>query len=423
MTNSVVAAGQLITLDDLLAARKRLDGIIRPTPVDRSDSLSALAGRPVLLKPEQQQRTGSFKIRGAYNRIAQLPPGEAVVAASAGNHAQGVALAASLTGRTATIFMPRGAALPKVSATRAYGAVVRLEGQVVDDSIARAKAFAAETGATYVPPFDDPEVIAGQGTVGLELAEEAPDAEVVVVPVGGGGLVAGVGAALRLTNGPVRVGPGGRAAGPRRATKVIGVEAAGAPTLSRALALGRPVALERVATMADGIAVASCSQLTLSHAQTFLDDIVTVDEEAISRAMLLLVERAKAVVEPSGATSLAAVLAGLIPGNGPVVAILSGGNVDPLLLTKLIEHGLSAAGRYLTLRIVMDDTVGALAALTGELAGLDLNVLDVEHHRSTQGLALAEVEVQVTVETRDTAHHAEVVAALEAVGYRVARAG
>jgi threonine dehydratase len=408
----------LISLEDLLAARDRVKPVIRATPVDRSDSLSRLAGRAVLLKPEHQQRTGSFKIRGAYNRIAQLPHGIPVVAASAGNHAQGVALAASLTGRTATIFMPRRAALPKVAATRTYGADVRLEGEVVDDSIAVAQAFAEETGAVYVPPFDDPQVIAGQGTIGLELVEEAPDAEVVVVPVGGGGLIGGVAAALTLSNGPVRVGPGARLEGPRPRTLVIGVEALGAPTLTRALTAGRPVTLDRLATMADGIAVRTCSSLTLGLAQAYVDEIVTVDEEEISQAMLLLVERAKAVVEPSGAASLAAILAGRVPGEGPVVAILSGGNIDPMLLTKLIDHGLTAAGRYLTLRIVMADRVGALAELTTELARLGLNVLDVEHHRSGRDLALSEVEVQVTVETRDIAHHAEVVASLTAAGYR-----
>jgi threonine dehydratase len=413
----------LLSLEDLTAAQDRLRGVIRRTPVEPAESLSRLAGRPVLLKPEHRQRTGSFKIRGAYNRISQLEPGAAVVAASAGNHAQGVALAAALTGRQSTIFMPRGAALPKVSATREYGAEVRLDGEVVDDCIALAKAFALETRAVYVPPFDDLDVIAGQGTVGLEIAEEARQAEVVVVPVGGGGLLAGVAAGLTLSNGPVRVGPGGGLAGPRPRVRVVGVEAAGAPTLSRALAEGRPVTLDRLTTMADGIAVATCSELTLAHAQKYVDDIVTVDEEEISRAMLLLVERAKAVVEPSGAASLAAILAGRVGGSGPAVAVLSGGNVDPLLLTKLIEHGLAAAGRYLTLRVVMPDRVGALAGLTAELAHLGLNVLDVEHHRSHRGLAVAEVEVQVTVETRDPAHHAEVVQALTAEGYRVSPVG
>lgn len=397
----------LVDYEALRAARERVHPVLRPTPVDHSHTLSRMAGREVLIKPEYRQRTGSFKIRGAFNRIDRLPRGQSVVAASAGNHAQGVALAASLTGRAATIFMPTGAALPKVEATRAYGATVRFEGEVVDECIEAAQKFAAETGAVYVPPFDDRDVIAGQGTIGLELLEEAPGAEFVVVPVGGGGLLAGVAAALAL-------GPAG---GSR--PQVIGVEAAGAPTLTAALAAGRPVTLDRVATMADGIAVARCSELTLAHAQRFVHSVVLVDEEEISRAMVLAVERAKAVVEPAGAASLAAIMAERIPGTGPVVALLSGGNVDPLLLTKMIEHGLSAGGRYLTLRVVMLDRVGALAALTEHLARLRLNVLDVEHHRSGLPLALSEVEVQITVETRDRAHHDEVVRSLKAAGYQV----
>lgn len=399
----------LVTYDAVLAARERVRSVLRATPVVHSETLSRLAGRSVLIKPEYRQRTGSFKIRGAFNRIDQLPAGQSVVAGSAGNHAQGVALAASLTGRSATIFMPTGAALPKVEATRAYGADVRLEGEVVDDCIVAAQRFAAETGAAYVPPFDDPEVIAGQGTIGLELMEEAAEAEAIIVPVGGGGLLAGIAAAVaQAPSGGVR-------------PKVIGVEAAGAPTLTAALAAGHPVTLDGVATMADGIAVARCSDLTLAHAQRFVDSMVTVDEEEISRAMVLAVERTKAVVEPAGAASLAAVMAERIPGTGPVVALLSGGNVDPLLLTKMIEHGLSAAGRYLTVRVVMPDRVGALAGLTAELAGLRLNVLDVEHHRSGLPLGVSEVEVQVTVETRDRAHHEEVVRGLKAAGYQVDR--
>ncbi|MGI8492188.1 MAG: threonine ammonia-lyase [Acidimicrobiales bacterium] len=398
----------MITLAEVEAVRRRIASVLRATPVDRSDSLSRLAGRAVVLKPEHQQRTGSFKIRGAYNRIVQLPAGVDVVAASAGNHAQGVALAASLTGRQATIYMPHGAALPKAEATRAYGATVVLGGSTVDECITSAEQFAAATGAVYVPPFDSPDVIAGQGTIGLELAEEAPDADVVVVPVGGGGLLAGVATALAHT---------------RRSVRVVGVEASGAPTLKAALSAGHPVVLDRLATMADGIAVRACSELTLSHAQAYVDDVVTVEEEEISQAMLLLVERAKAIVEPSGAASLAAILAGKVPGTGPAVALLSGGNVDPLLLTKLIDHGLSAAGRYLVLRVVMDDRPGALAGLTAELARLGLNVLDVEHHRSGRALGLAEVEVQLTVETRDAAHHALVIDALAAAGYRAERVG
>lgn len=378
--------------------------VIRATPVDRSDSLSKLAGRSVALKPEHLQRTGSYKIRGAYNLISQLPPDVAVVAASAGNHAQGVALAASLTGRTSTIFMPVNAPLPKVEATRAYGAEVRLEGSVVDDCMVAAREFAERTGALFVPPFDDPLIIAGQGTVGLEIAEEAPEAGVVVVPVGGGGLISGVATALAHT---------------RRTVKIIGVEAAGADAMARSVRERRVVTLDGVMTMADGIAVKAPSELTLAHVQAYVDEIVTVSEEEISRAVLLLLERAKAVVEPAGAVGLAAILSGKIPGTEPVVTILSGGNVDPLLMIKLIDHGLSAAGRYLLLRIVLGDRPGALAGLLSQVAKRGLNVLEVEHHRSGVVLGVDEVEVLLTLETRDPDHRTQIAESLRQDGYKV----
>ncbi len=390
---------------DVDAARARVAGVIRPTPVNRSDALSRLAGRPVLLKPEHLQRTGSFKIRGAYNFLAALAPAVTdVVAGSAGNHAQGVALAASLTGRRATVFMPVVASLPKVEATRGYGADVRLTGDSVDDCIAAARDHAATTGAVFVPPFDNLLVIAGQGTIGLEIAEEAPEASTVVVPVGGGGLISGIAAAL---------------SGVRPGTRVVGVEAAGAASMRAALDAGRCVPVPVLSTMADGIAVKSASELTLEHVRAFVDDVVSVTEEEISAAVLLLLERAKAVVEPSGAVALAAVLNGSVGGDGPVVAVLSGGNVDPQLLIKLIDHGLSASGRYLILRIVLPDHPGALASLTSDVARLGLNVLDVEHHRAGVDLALDEVEVMLTLQTRDAEHRHQVVLALAGAGYRV----
>ena len=397
----------MIGLAEIEQARARVAPVLRPTPVDRSDSLSGLAGRAVLLKPEHLQRTGSFKIRGAYNLLAALDAGDVteVVAGSAGNHAQGVALAASLTGRRATVFMPSGASLPKVEATRSYGAHVVLHGDTVDDSMAAARAHADRTGAVMVPPFDDPLVIAGQGTIGLEIAEEAPEAETVVVPVGGGGLVSGIAAALAA------VRPG---------TRVVGVEAEGAAGMSAALEAGRCVALPSLSTMADGIAVRSVSELTLRHVEALVDEVVTVTEEEISSALLLLLERAKAVVEPAGAVALAAVLSGKVGGLGPVLVVLSGGNIDPQLLIKVIDHGLSSAGRYLMLRIVLDDHPGALAALTSEVARLGLNVLHVEHHRAGLDLKLDEVEVILTVQTRNPEHRHEVAAALEQAGFRVA---
>ena len=395
---------QLVTLADVKDAVERVEGVIRATRVDRSDTLSRLAGRSILLKPEHLQRTGSFKIRGAYNLISRLPRGVEVVAGSAGNHAQGVALAAALTGRRSTIFMPVTAPLPKVEATRSYGADVRLEGHLVDDCVALAKDHAEETSAVFVPPFDHPQVIAGQGTVGFELAEDAPEAGVVVVPVGGGGLISGIAVAL---------------AGLRPDVRVVGVQAAGAPGVRASLDAGRVVWPDDVSTLADGIAVKAPSELTLAHIQAYVADVVTVTEEEISQAVLLLLERAKAVVEPAGAAALAAILAGKVEGDEAAVAVLSGGNVDPLLLTKLIDHGLSAAGRYLILRIVLDDRPGALASVTDAVARMGLNVVEVEHHRSGAAIGVDEVEVLLTLETRDPGHRDEVVTALRDEGYRV----
>jgi threonine dehydratase len=396
---------KLVTLDEIVEARARVAKVLRPTPVEVSESIGKLARRPVFFKPEHRQLTGSYKIRGAYNRISRLDPGTEVVAASAGNHAQGVARAAALTGCRATIFMPENAALPKVAATKADGATVVLDGAVVDDCIGRARVYAAERGAVYVAPFDDPVVVAGQGTAGLEIAEEAPDVDTIVVPVGGGGLISGVAAALKLA---------------RPGCTVIGAQASGAASMRASLDAGAVVKLPGVATIADGIAVKSPSELTLAHVKEYVDDVVVVDDDEISRALLLLLERAKAVVEPAGAVALAAILSGKVPGDGPALAILSGGNVDPLLLMRLIEHGLSAAGRYLMLNIVVDDQPGALAGLTAEVARLGMNVLDVEHHRVGLQLGIDKVEVTLTVETRDPEHRAEAVAALARSGYTVA---
>lgn len=397
---------ELVSLEDVLAARMRIGASLRDTPVWRAASLSALAGRDVWVKAESLQRTGSFKPRGALNFLRADPDDRRpVVAASAGNHAQGVALAASEAGVAATVFMPLTASLPKVRATRDYGAEVRQVGDTVDDAIVAAQAHARATGARFLSPFDHPLVIAGQGTVGLELVEqvdELRDAPVtVLVPVGGGGLVSGVAVALRAS---------------APAWRIVGVEAAGAASMVASLAAGRPVPVEHPATMADGIALKAPSALTLAHVAALVGDIVTVTEEELAAALLLLLERARCVVEPAGAVGLAAVLGGRVAGDGPVVCLLSGGNVDPMLLTGLIEHGLTVAGRYLRLRAVLPDRPGALAHLTSVLADLGLNVTDVEHHRAGITLGVDEVEVLVTVETRDREHGDEVLAALRAAG-------
>lgn len=393
----------LVTIDEIRAARARVGAVVRATPTERSDSLSRLAGRPVLLKPEHLQRAGSFKIRGAYNFMATVDEGVDVVAGSAGNHAQGVALAASLTGRRSTVFMPERAALPKLQATAEYGAQVITVDGGVDVCIERAREYAAAEGAVFVPPFEHPAIIAGQGTVGLEVLDEAPDAEAVLVSVGGGGLLAGVGAAIKAVRPDVRV---------------IGIQADGASSMRRSMNAGHPVEVDPL-TMADGVALRRPGVLTLAHALAFADEIVTVTEEEISRAVLLLLERAKAVVEPSGALPVAALIAGKVSGTGPAVAVLSGGNVDPLLLTRLIAYGLSAAARFMVVRVVIDDRPGALHHLTGVLARLGLNVLSVEHHREGLALPLASVEAVFTVETRNAAHQADVLENLRLEGYQV----
>jgi threonine dehydratase len=396
-----------VELDDVRDARKLLDGVVRMTPLEHSRVLAAGAGGPVHIKCENLQRTGSFKIRGAYVRIARLSDAEraaGVVAASAGNHAQGVALAARLLGTRATVFMPVGAALPKIAATRNYGAEVRLAGATVDEALALAREFEAAQGAVLVHPFDHPDVVAGQGTVGLEILEQCPEVRTVLVCTGGGGLVAGIGVAVKALRPDVRV---------------VAVQAERAAAYPASLAAGHPVPLERMATMADGIAVGKPGDLPFRLIQDVVDEVVTVSEAAISRALLFCVERMKLVVEPAGAAAIAALLSEPDRWEPPVVGVVSGGNVDPVLLLRVIQHGMLAAGRYLSVRVRIGDRPGELAALLTLVAGLGGNVLDVEHSRTTSHLDLGEVEVALSVETRGADHRAELMVALHAAGHRV----
>ncbi len=394
-----------VSVDDVLAARKLLDGIVRLTPLENSRVLGARVGGPTYLKCENLQRTGSFKLRGAYTRIARMTPEQraaGVVAASAGNHAQGVALAAQLLGTTATVFMPVSAPLPKVAATRAYGAEVRLTGSTVDEALVVARAYEAETGAVLVHPFDHCDVIAGQGTVGLELLEQCPDVRTVVVCTGGGGLVSGIGVAVKAL---------------RPEARVVAVQAEEAAAYPASLTAGRPVPLERMATMADGIAVGCPGQVTFEVFEQVVDEVVTVSEDAMSRALLLCLERAKMVVEPAGVAAVAAIMEEPAHFEPPVVAVLSGGNVDPVLLLRVIQHGMVAAGRYLSVRVRIGDRPGELAGLLALLAEQGANVLDVEHSRTTTRLHLGEVEVALSVETRGQKHRAELLSALRAAGH------
>lgn len=398
---------KLVSIDEVREAEVRITGVIRRTPLSQVDAIVRAVGADVWCKEEQRQRTGSFKIRGAYNHIAQLAQGTHVVAASAGNHAQGVALAASLCGLESTIFMPRGASLPKVTATQEYGAIVELVGDSIDDAVAHAKQFAREAGARFVPPFDDRAVIAGQGTIALEVLDELPEVATIVVPVGGGGLIAGIAATIKSL---------------RPKCRVVGVEAVGAASMRASLDAGVLRHLTSLATIADGIAVKSPSALTLAHAKALVDDVVTVSDEEIGQALVTVLERMKSVIEPSGAAALAAVMANKFARkrrSGPTVVLLSGGNVDALLLSRLIEHGLSVAGRYLRLRIDVPDRPGSLARLAADFAQLELNILAVDHHRERASLDLDEVEVAITVETRGLDHRRTALRALRDLGWHV----
>ncbi|WP_318201703.1 threonine ammonia-lyase [Streptomyces sp. SCL15-4] len=402
-------AGSLrsVTLDDVRGARKTLSGVARVTALEGSRYLSRLVGAPVHLKCENLQRTGSFKLRGAYVRIAGLLPEEraaGVVAASAGNHAQGVALASSLLGVHATVFMPQGAPLPKVSATREYGAEVRLHGQVVDETLAAAEEYAARTGAVFIHPFDHPDVIAGQGTVGLEILEQCPQARTIVVGMGGGGLAAGIAVAVKALRPDVRI---------------VGVQAEGAACYPPSLAAGRPVSLRNPVTMADGIRVGRPGVVPFGIVGELVDEVRTVSEDQLSAALLHCLERAKLVVEPAGASPVAALLAAPDGFEGPVVAVLSGGNVDPVLMQRVLRHGMAAQGRYLAVRLRLTDRPGALATLLGVLSAADANVLDVSHVRTDPRLGLTEAEVELHLETGGPAHCAEVGQALRDAGYTV----
>ncbi|GAB7048513.1 threonine ammonia-lyase [Catenuloplanes indicus] len=396
----------LVSLPDVEAARELISGVVRTTPLEPSRPLSALLGVPTWLKCENLQRAGSYKVRGAYVRLSRLSAAErarGVVAASAGNHAQGVALAAGLLGISATVFMPVGAPLPKVAATRNYGAAVEFRGATVDEALVAAREFADRTGAVFIHPFDHRHVIAGQGTVALEILEQCPDVGTIVTGVGGGGLISGLAVAAKALRPDVRV---------------IGVQAAGAAAFPPSLAAGSPVRLPGISTIADGIAVGCPGDVTFRHVSKLADDVVTVSDEDISRALVMLLERGKMVVEPAGAVGVAALLAGRIEvGDGPVVAVLSGGNIDPLLLLRMIEHGLSAAGRYLRFAVRCSDRPGQLAVLLSRLAELQANIVDVEHLRHSPMLRIGEVEVALSVETRGTGHSKEVLSALREAGY------
>ena len=389
------------TLREIKEARERLTGVARQTPVFRSETFSRLAGRDVQLKAEGLQRTGAFKIRGAFNKISTLTEAEraaGVVAASAGNHGQAVAWAAREAGIPATVYMPQDAQMAKVEATKNYGATVELGGEDFDEAMAAAIQAAEDSGSTFVHAFEDERVIAGQGTLGLEIADQLPDVETVVVPIGGGGLASGIALALREL---------------RPSVRVVGVQAAACAPYTGATDHGF--------TIADGIAVKQPSELTGAILHDTLADIVTVTDEEISEAIVLLLERAKLVVEGAGAASLAAVLASRVGGSGQVCALLSGANIDPTLLISIMRHGLTSSGRYLVVRTKISDRPGELLKLLSLVAEERVNVISVEHHREGLDLPVVETEVELTLVTRDREHRDGLLETMRRWGYGVER--
>jgi threonine dehydratase len=389
-------------IDEIRVARERLDGIARVTPVFPSDTLSRIVGRPVLLKAENLQRTGAFKIRGAYNTVAQLSEDErraGVVTASAGNHGQAVAWAAREAGIPATIVVPESAPMAKIEAARGYGATVQLAGEDYDEALATARSLESQNGATFIHAFEDARVVAGQGTLGLELADQLPGGPgSVVIPVGGGGLAAGIALALHEL---------------RPELRLVGVQAANCAPFAGEEPVG--------ATIADGIAVKQPGTLTKLVLDELLDDVVTVDEEEISQAIVLLLERAKLVVEGAGAAPVAALVAGRVGGEGPSCAVLAGGNVDATTLNSVIRYGLTASGRHLVVALLIPDRPGQLARIVGLIADERANILAITHHREGRRIGVLETEAELTLETRGEEHSQVVIRKLADAGYTVRR--
>lgn len=386
--------------------------VTQRTPLESSRFLAGILNVPkVFLKCENLQRTGAYKLRGAYNRLVQLSDEEkarGVVAASAGNHAQGVAFAARELGIKATIFMPKGVALPKLQATRNYGAEVVLAGDVFDETNRAAKAFVSETGAVFIPPFDDPAVIEGQGTVALEILETEPDIANIIVPIGGGGLISGI--AVAAKEWAKREG---------RPMRIIGVQAENAAPYPASLEAGEPVTIQTQPTIADGIAVARPGDLNFTLIRDYVDEIVTVSDDEIASAIVFLLERAKLVVEPAGAAGVAAIIAGKIHVEGATASVLSGGNIDPLLLQRVIGHGLAASARYMKLRISLPDVPGQLVRTATIVAEQNANVVEVIHTRHATELPVSQVELELHIETRGREHGDAVAQALRDAGYEV----
>ena len=396
------------TLEDFERAEIIVRQVANITPVLDNNALSLLTGGEVVLKAENLQRTGAYKLRGAFHRMSKLTAAErkkGVVAASAGNHAQGVALAAKKLGIKATIFMPVGASLPKFVATKAYGAQVVLEGAVFAETLAAAQAYAAKKGAIFIPPYDHLDVVLGQGTVGLEILNQVPDVDNIIVSIGGGGLAAGVATVAKAW-----------AAKHKRKIKVFGVQSENTASYVASLKAGKPTKIETKRTIADGIAVGLPGKIPFDLIKKNIDKVVTVSDDEIAKAIVLLLERAKLVVEPAGAATVAALMSGAVKPKGKTVVVLSGGNIDPLLLQKVISHGLMAAERYTDVSVMLPDRPGQLVKTAEAIAAVGGNVVEVLHTRNGKDLDISEVELKLSIETAGRAHREQVIQALKDAG-------
>jgi threonine dehydratase len=396
------------TLEDFERAEIIVRAVANITPVLESNALSKLTGVEVVLKAENLQRTGAYKLRGAYHRMSKLTAAErkkGVVAASAGNHAQGVALAAKKLGIKATIYMPIGASLPKFEATKAYGAKVVLEGAVFAETLAAAQAYSTKKGAIFIPPYDHLDVVLGQGTVGLEILNQIPDVENIIVSIGGGGLAAGVATVAKAY-----------AAKHKRKIKVFGVQAENAAAYPTSIKAGKPVKVDITRTIADGIMVNQPGKIPFDLIKKNIDKVVTVSDDEIAKAIVLLLERAKMVVEPAGAATVAALMSGAIKPKGKTVVVLSGGNIDPLLLQKVISHGLMAAERYTDVSVMLPDRPGQLVKTAAAIAAVGGNVVEVLHTRNGKDLDISEVELKLSIETSGHEHRELVFKALKDAG-------
>jgi len=401
---------QVPSLADFEQALVNVRQVAIETPVLHSHYLSELIGKPVELKCENLQRTGAYKLRGAYNRMSKLTPAErkkGVVAASAGNHAQGVALAAKKLGIKATIFMPVGASLPKFQATQNYGAEVVLSGAVFQETLKAAQEYSEKKCAIFIPPFDHLDVITGQGTVGVEIMDQVPDVQTIIVAIGGGGLAAGVAVAAKL-----------KAAALGRKIQVIGVQAENASPYVASMRAGKVIEQHTKPTIADGIAVAKPGKIPFELIHKFVDKVVTVTDNDIARAIVALLERSKQVVEPAGAVAVAALMTGKIKPKGKTVAVLSGGNIDPLLMQKIIGHGLEASERYTNVTVMLQDRPGQLVKTAEAIASAHGNVVEVLHTRHGLGLDISEVELRLAVETTGHEHRERVMKALKDAGLK-----